>query len=80
MHIARYLLAGHPWETLETSDLFSAKNFGLKKMGTPSSKMELFFFFPNSNGDLEGRPYFQTLQMRFLSFFYRSCSFEIYML
>ena len=52
----------------------------VEKNGYPQFENGVVFFFPNSNGDLEGRPYFQTLQMRFLSFFYRSCSFEIYML
>ena len=59
MHIARYLLAGHRWETWETSDLVSARNFGLKKTVVPPvRKWSFFFFFSNSNGDLEGRPYF----------------------
>ena len=45
MHIARYLLAGHRWETWETSDLVSARNFGLKKTVVPPVRKWSFFFF-----------------------------------
>ena len=76
MHIARYLLAGHRFEhrRMGMGNLGNVRSvFGqklwVKKKGTPSSKM-VFFFQIRMVGDLEDRPYFQTLiQMRFLSFF-----------